>query len=67
LRKNPPQRFVIPREGLPEESAFFFGFAEKQIPRFARDDNESYFFRSLFSLRVLMGAASPFLQRKPAG
>jgi hypothetical protein len=34
---------------LPEESAFFLGFAKKQIPRCARDDNKKYFFRSLFS------------------
>jgi hypothetical protein len=33
--------------GLPEESVFFLGFAEKQIPRFARDDDKSYFFRDL--------------------
>jgi hypothetical protein len=36
---------------LPEESAFFFGFAKKQIPRRARDDNKKHFFRSPFSLR----------------
>jgi hypothetical protein len=28
---------------LPEESAFFVGFAKKQIPRCARDDNKKYF------------------------
>src|SRR6266436_6060034 len=37
---------------LPEESAFFLGFAKKQIPRCARDDNKKYFFRSLFSRDV---------------
>jgi hypothetical protein len=29
--------------GLREESAFFLGLAKKQIPRFARDDNELLF------------------------
>src|SRR5258708_1641704 len=39
---------------LPEESAFFLGFSKKQIPRCARDDNRKYFFRSLFSLWILV-------------
>jgi hypothetical protein len=32
-----------------EESAFSLVFSEKQIPRFARDDNVLSFFRKLFS------------------
>src|SRR6266478_2441301 len=42
---------------LPEESAFFLGFAKKQIPRCARDDNTKYFFRSLVC--PFSGNASP--------
>jgi len=30
-----------------EESAVFFASCEKQIPRFARDDNEKNFFNNL--------------------
>jgi hypothetical protein len=33
--------------GVPEESDFFMGLSEKQIPPCARDDSETYFFQSL--------------------
>jgi len=43
---------------LPEESAFFVGFAKKRIPRCARDDNNKYLLRSLFTLSVLTFVAA---------
>jgi hypothetical protein len=34
---------------LPEESAFFLALAKKQIPRFARDDNQLLFSAACFA------------------
>jgi hypothetical protein len=39
--------------GLPEESAFFFGLAKKQIPRFARDDIKLLFSAAFKAMMIL--------------
>jgi hypothetical protein len=38
-----------------EESLFFLGFKQREIPHFVRNDKINYFFRSLFSRDVKEG------------
>jgi hypothetical protein len=45
---NSESRLLFERD---EESAFSAVFCEKQIPRFARDDNYSPLFRNLLEIR----------------
>ena len=49
-----------------EESLFLFmGLNRREIPRFARNDKINYFFRSLFSLWVLVLARTNPHRLKP--
>jgi hypothetical protein len=55
-------QLVTPKGGVCPRNLLFLGSREeKQIPRFARDDKKSFFFRSLFSLRGFVLARTPQL------